>query len=140
MHLRRFDFKGGMILRRSIFFPGVLVILTFLLQSCEKPAEEWNIDLPATSVLKVKSSWGLITSSHLRLREAPDPIARAVTTLWRGYVLEIQARDSELSEVEGRRDYWYRISYDGLQGWVFGGYLRLFDTRDQAERASRELE
>jgi uncharacterized protein YraI len=41
--------------------------------------------------------------------------------------------------VEGKDGYWYQVVYDGLQGWVFGAYLRLFEEEADAQRAARNL-
>lgn len=76
----------------------------------------------------------------LRLREKPLVDAKAVTTLWRGSVLEIVSLWSETKYlVDGELDFWYQINYDGRYGWVFGAYLDLFDSRKKAENASRAL-
>jgi len=121
---------------------GVLLLLSFLpfIQGCSEEHTVPDVELPSTPVLTIKTNWGVITSSHLRLREKPDLESRAITTLWRGYVLEIVSQGPEKETVEEEFDYWYRINYDGLQGWVFGAYLALYDSRDQAEIAAREMQ
>jgi hypothetical protein len=119
--------------------PIVIALASLVLYTCAKPEETTSIDLPATSVLSAKSYFGIITSSHLRLRVQPDITSDAVTTLWRGYVLEILSKDNDLDTVEGQKNYWYQVNYDGLRGWVFGGYVALYESRDEAERAAREL-
>ena len=131
--------ENSTINRRSL---GLLVILMLpLVGGCGKDEERRypEIDLPPTPVLTLETNWGLITSSLLRLREKPDQDSPAVTTLWQGSVMEILSQTSVLEEVEGQTGYWYRVSYDGFQGWLFGGYLRIYGTRNEAERASREL-
>ncbi len=125
---------------------GILLLLclplaVIVLTGCEEAEERRypDIELPVTPVLTLETNWGLITSSHLRLREKPALDSPALTTLWKGYVIEILSQTSGQETVEGITDYWYQISYDGLQGWVFGGYLRVYRSRDEADRASREL-
>jgi len=114
----------------SLFFTG-----------CDKTVERSYpvIELPPTPVLTLETNWGLITSSFLRLREKPALASSAVTTLWQGAVVEILSQTSSQEEVEGRMGYWYRIQYDGFQGWVFGGYLRVYSSQNEAERAAREV-
>ncbi len=108
--------------------------------ACKKTEErEISIDLPTTSVLSVKTRWAVITGSHLRLREHAGTDSRAVTTLWEGNVLEIIARDDAQVRVEDKDDYWYQVAYDGLQGWVFGAYIELYESKEKAEEASRQL-
>ncbi len=85
------------------------------------------------------SRWGVISSAYLRMRTDPDISSKAAATLWKGYILEIISRNSAKKIVDGAGGYWYQASYRGLQGWVFSAYLKFFDTRDEAERYSREL-
>lgn len=105
-----------------------------------KEKEEISVELPTTPVLSVRSTWAVITGSHLRLRDRATTESEAITTLWRGNVLEIIARDETKVRVEGKDDYWYRVAYDGLQGWVFGAYIELCESEQDAERLSNELE
>ena len=120
-----------------------VLIISFILAltGCNGEEEKEPLDIPlhSTPSISMETSWGLISSSHLRLRTDPSLEAEPVSTLWRGYILEILSQTPFSEEVEGMTDFWYRISYDGLQGWVFGGYLEIFNSRDDAERASMEI-
>lgn len=117
----------------------LLLVIPFF-HGCSEEQPLPDIDLPVTPVLAVTSNWAVITSSHLRLREKPALNAAAITTLWRGQVLEIVSQGAEKEVVEDRLDYWYRIHYDGLQGWVFGAYLDFYESREQAELAAHEMQ
>ena len=119
----------------------LILFMTILAADCRKEAvvSYPDIKLPPTPAISLETNWGLITSSHLRLRERPETDAKAISTLWRGYILEILSQTPTMETVEGMSDYWYRISFDGLQGWVFGGYLDIFNSRDDAERAAMEI-
>lgn len=119
-----------------------LTLIFPLLTGCGKKQADEPIALPATSVLSVQTKWGVITSTHLRLRDEPSiESGNPLTTFWRsrGFVLEILSRSDEKMEVEGKEDYWYRIQYDGLYGWVFGGYVEVYETREAAEEAAGRL-
>ena len=117
----------------------LLILIISLFSSCGKKEAYPDIKLPATPLLSLSSRWGVITSSYLRMREKPDINSRAVTTLWKGYILEIVSRSPGEKIVEDKKGYWYQVTYEGLQGWVFSTYLRLFDSLEEAERSSREL-
>ena len=119
----------------SLFFAGLVI-----LGGCEKRGEDSypDVELPVTPVLSLEKTWGLIVSSHLRLREKPSLDAPAPTTLWKGYVIEILNQSSTKDTVEGITEYWYQINYGELLGWVFGGYIEVYRSRDDADRASRE--
>ena len=119
----------------------LLLIMTFVAGSCSREQEVRypDIQLPPTPAVNLQTNWGLITSSHLRLREKPATDAKALSTLWRGSILEILSQTATMENVEGADGYWYRISFDGLQGWVFGGYLEIYPSREEAERAAMEI-
>jgi hypothetical protein len=117
----------------------IILLLSLFSTACEKNREYPDINLPSTSVLSIETNWGVVNSSHLRLREKPRKDALPVALLYRGFVIEITSRTQSLSEIEGKSAYWYHINYDGLTGWVFGGYLDIFDSKDEANRAARRL-
>ena len=110
------------------------------ISSCEKQEQIRPIQLPPTSVLKVQTTWAVINAPHLRLRELPTDSSRVVRYLKAGFVLEIISKTGTLETLEGEENYWYQITFDGLNGWVFGAYLDLFDSKEQADAASRETE
>lgn len=107
--------------------------------SCARIEEIGEIELPVTPVLTVENNWAVIVSSHLRLRDAPSTDSAAIATLWKGSVLEILSKTNLLEMVDDLAGFWYRISYDGLNGWVFGPYLLLYDSQAMAERSASEL-
>jgi uncharacterized protein YgiM (DUF1202 family) len=76
----------------------------------------------------------------LRLRAKPTTDSRAVTTLWRGNILEILSKTNQEETVENELGYWYQVTYEGLSGWVFGAYLDIYRSRKMAQEASEELE
>jgi len=124
--------------RKKIVFYITILILTTVFSGCGKKSDEpLQVELPSTPVLTVRTSWAVISSSHLRLRERPSVESNAVTTLWKNNVLEIISRDEVKQTVEGHNGYWYRVAYDGLQGWVFGAYLELFESEAEARRKAR---
>lgn len=127
------------LLGRTIPALLTVFILSAFAGSCSKETENREITFPSTNVLTVQTSWGVVTSSHLRLREKPTTDSNAVTTLWRGNILEILSKTNESEKVEGEEDYWYQINYEGLNGWVFGAYLDVFRSRKMAEEAAGEL-
>ena len=129
---------GGAGRMMSAILLAILVPLSAM--SCRRVEVVERIDLPSTPVLGMQTMWAVIGSSHLRLRERPSVKSAAITTLWRGYVLEVVSKRNNTETVEGATDHWYQISYDGLQGWVFGGYLELYDSRERATEAARAMD
>lgn len=129
-------------MKKKIYFAAIIcsvLCALVLLPGCrQEKTQEFTIDLPATPVLTVRSNWAVVSSSHLRLREKATIDSRAVTTLWQNNVLEIISRDEVQQEVEGKSGYWYKVAYDGLQGWVFGAYLEMFESETAARRAAQK--
>lgn len=117
----------------------VLLLVSNIFLSCKEEKSIADIKLTATKVLSIQSRWSVINSTHLRLREKPDLNSKAITTLWKGYVLEVVSQNTVSEIVEDEEGFWYQIKYGGLQGWVFGAYLQFFDSKENAERSSREI-
>jgi len=123
---------------KNIIYIITILGMLFFTWSCEKEsAESITLELPPTPVLSARSRWAVVTSTHLRLREKPSVESLAVTTLWQNNVIEIISRNERSEKVEEMNDYWYQVAYDGLQGWVFGAYLEMFESEAEARRTSR---
>jgi len=131
MHRRYYIGKHYLNMERFIY-AAVFFALGFL-SSCGREDGIAPMKLPATSALTVQSTWAVITSSHLRLREIPSTESKALTTLWQGSILEIVSRTSTKDTADDEIDFWYQINYDGLHGWVFGAYIMAFESREIAE-------
>jgi hypothetical protein len=126
-------------LQKYIIILLIITALTAVLGGCMKGEEIPEINLPSTSVLSIQSTWAVVTSTHLRLRENPSTESSAVATLWKGNVLEILTRSDKKEIVEDERDFWYQIKFGGLTGWVFGAYLDVHSSREKAEEAAQEI-
>ena len=117
----------------------ILLLVSNLFLSCKDKKGFPDIKLTATKVLSIQSRWSVINSTHLRLREKPDLNSKAITTLWKGYVLEVVSQNTVSEFLDDEEGFWYQVKYGGLQGWVFGAYLKFFDSKENAERSSREI-
>lgn len=114
---------------------AVLALSAF---GCRAKVEE-TIVLPPTPALSAGSSWGVVTSSYLRLRVAPARDAKVVEGLTRGTVVEILGVTERKETVETQTDFWYRVNLDGIKGWAFGAYLQVVDSRSKAEVMAERL-
>ena len=128
-----------MIRKLSAIIIIFVMIVTLSITGCSKENDIPDIELPPTSILTAQGSWGVVTSTHLRLREGPSLDNGAITTLWRGSVVEIFTRTDTPEVIENEEDYWYQVNYGGLTGWVFGAYLDRFNSREGADKLSREI-
>ena len=116
-----------------------MVLTIILVNACTDERSDRTISLPSTPILSLEANWVVITSTHLRLREQSSIDSPVVTTLWRGYVLEVLSKQNRREEIEGETDYWYQVRYGGLQGWVFGSYLGFHSSYEAAVAAGEKL-
>jgi len=125
-------------MRARLFLLSLLLSLAALFSCGRKPTAE-RIELPPTSVLSIRSTWAVVTSPFLRVREEPLAEARVLAHIRRGAVLEILSRTERKEEIEDAASYWYQVSYEGLRGWVFGAFLEVVDSKLKAESLAAQL-
>ncbi len=116
----------------------MLIFSVFLtLTSCSRGSrkEEFpEIRLPLTSDLVTSFSYGTPKGDYIRIRENPDQESDALEMLWRGNIFEIFTKTGDKETVDGKEDFWYMIRYEGIQGWVFGAEIELFEDLQKAEK------
>jgi uncharacterized protein YgiM (DUF1202 family) len=54
-----------------------------------------------------------------------------------GSIVEIVTSSSNEETIEGKTNRWYQIQFQGRRGWVFGSYLKIFDSLDKARNAAK---
>jgi len=74
-----------------------------------------------------KNQTAIVTDSLLSVRKSSSLKGSVIGSLKKGDTVEILQRGFSKVTINGLIDYWYKIRrrYDGLEGWCFGGYLRL---------------
>jgi len=107
--------------------------------SCTNKESYKKIILPPDSILKGHSNWGVVTSNYLRLRQRPAKNSEVLTGIPKGMIVEILSNTEKMEILEKVTAFWYRINFDGLYGWVFGAYIEVFNTRQEAESYSKEI-
>ncbi|GAB4367569.1 MAG: hypothetical protein Kow009_04480 [Spirochaetales bacterium] len=122
--------------KKNILAILVLGSSIFLPVGCSRKPVTVKVDLPPTPVLTVKANWGVVVSPYLRVRKTPSTNGEVVAHLRNSSITEILSRTAYPETVEGKADYWYEISSEGIRGWVFGSYLKFFDTKTEAEQAA----
>jgi hypothetical protein len=128
-------------------FLNILTICLWLIAgpavSCRKSTED-NIPLQKESHLKIQelkssSGAGVVNVDRLRFRSDNDLHSKTLRYLDRGTIVEIIKRDKGRVRIGEMEDYWYQINYDGITGWVFGYYLDIYSTIDQARAGSKRF-
>jgi hypothetical protein len=116
-----------------------ICVCSVMFFACGKRQNEGPIQLPSTSVLSIRSSWGVVTSNYLRMRINPSKTSSVMDGLTKGTIVEVLSATEKEETIENETALWYRISLDGLKGWVFGAYLEVLDSKSNAEALAREL-
>jgi hypothetical protein len=91
-------------------------------------------------VLSIRSTWAVVKSPLLRVRDSSSSQGTVLSHIRLGAVMEVMTRSDKEDTVENESAYWYRIDYQGLKGWVFGSYIELFDSRSKADKFSASLQ
>ncbi len=81
----------------------------------------------------VPSRFGVVQENAVNVRAVPGATGRVLGQAGRGDILEVV----ELRSVEGNP--WYRLIWEGQEGWIVGTYLRLYDNRPAAADAAAPL-
>ena len=115
-----------------------LVLLAGLVAaSCSGNLPYAGLKLPPTPVLTIQTFYGVVDFAYVRVRSDPLPDAPLVTMLRSGSIVEIVTSSSNEETIEGKSDRWYQILYQGRRGWLFGSYLKIFDSLDKARNAAK---
>jgi len=120
----------------AVLFAAVLAGLA----ACGRSGSSERVTLPPTPVLSIRSTWAVVKSPLLRVRDSSSNQGTVLSHIRMGAVMEVLTRSDREDTVENETSYWYRIDYQGLKGWVFGSYLELFDTRSKADKFSASLQ
>lgn len=115
-----------------LILPVLLIALSAV--SCARSDSQRKVSFPPTPVLTVRSTWAVVTSPLLRVREEPTNKGTVLSHIRMGVVVEVIAKSDKEETIEEQTAYWYRINYEGLKGWVFGSYLEVFDSRSKADK------
>jgi len=127
-------------IRYLLFLILLSLTLLTIMVSCQRQVEPEKITLPPTPVLSIRSSWAVVKSPFLRVREEPFTDAKILTHVRRGAVLEIISHTERKETLENDSSYWYNINYEGLRGWVFGSNIEVLDSKSKARDYSAGLE
>ncbi|MFP4329406.1 MAG: hypothetical protein ACOC28_05250 [Alkalispirochaetaceae bacterium] len=120
---------------------GLLILALLSLAGCGRgggQAEE--LRLPQTPILTAGPQWAVVDEPYVRLFERPQLDAPVVGYDREGSVLVIHSQTNYLAELKGSEEHWYLLEGEVATGWVFGGHLKLFVSRDRAENAATAYE
>ena len=117
----------------------ISITLFLVLFSCSKEEKLKPIPLPPAPISALEEQWGIVTSHFLRIRENPEKGAKILAHLRRGAIVEILTRTTKAEKIDDIEGYWYQVDYKGLKGWVFGGYIKEFESKSEAIKYRNSL-
>ena len=106
---------------------------------CGRSSGSERVSLPPTPVLSIRSTWAVVKSPLLRVRDLPSGQATVLAHVRMGAVVEVIGKSDKQDTVENDTAFWYRVNFEGLKGWVFGSYIEVFDSRSKADAFSVSL-
>ena len=92
---------------------------------------DWQIDLPETKIPRAINQWAI--------NKYPFIESKIVYYLPIGAIIKVLKKDSELSSFDNEKNYWYNIDYEGETGWIFGSFIEVFNTYEEALKRSEEI-
>ena len=122
--------------------PLILLLAAVLISfvSCGRSRGTERVILPPTPVLSIRSTWAVVKSPLLRVRQDPSNQATVLSHIRLGAVVEVLTKSDKEESLENESAFWYRVDYQGLKGWVFGTYIEIFDSRTKAENFAAKLQ
>jgi len=106
-----------------------------MLGSCSRSLES-SLRPPETPLLSGGLGWALVKESYVRLKEKPTNSASDIDHLRKGGVFEVQERVIGSASSSGDKGLWYRLKVENASGWVHEGFIDVYKSREQAERAA----
>ncbi len=119
-----------------------LAIFFFAFVSCKKTESyESEVLLNNSSNLKVEEikknfGVGVVNSDRLRLRSLNDLHSKTLRYLDKGAIVTILAKDNNRVRIDEIEDYWYNVEYEGIKGWIFGYYVDIYSSLEDARYGS----
>ncbi len=128
----------------TVFKPAFIILVLALslasVVSCSRSRGTERVILPPTPVLSIRSTWAVVKSPLLRVRQDPSNQSTVLSHIRLGAIVEVLTKSDKEESLENESDFWYRVDYQGLKGWVFGTYIEIFDSRTKAEKFASKLQ
>ncbi|HOF00962.1 MAG TPA: SH3 domain-containing protein [Spirochaetota bacterium] len=126
---------------KNIHYIAIIAAFFLSFYSCkeESGAKTFYIDLSETRTPSASNQWAITKFDLLKLREIPEEESNIINHLSLGSVIEIIKKENSIKVFDNVKDYWYFIDYKGEVGWIFGSYLEIFNTQEEAIKRSEQI-
>jgi uncharacterized protein YgiM (DUF1202 family) len=130
---------GGVMTSKGAALIAAALLCPLFLLGCGRSGGAERVNLPATPVLSIRSTWAVVKSPLLRVRQEPSNQSMVLSHVRMGSLVEVLTKSDKEDTVENETAWWYRVDYQGLKGWVFSSYIEIFDSRSKAEQYAARL-
>ena len=118
---------------------AVVLVVSLLLSGCGNSDVGNELQIPATPVISARESYAVIEQAYSPLHQDAESDSSILAQMRRGSVVEIIGRTANHQQLDGRLERWYRIRYFDNEGWTFGGWIAVFQTRGRANNYARTV-
>jgi hypothetical protein len=98
-----------------------------------------RINLRPDPVVSLSFRYGVVNLSYVRVKKLPSSSAEDVAYVREADVVEVHESQMGTDVLEEERGYWYHVKAEGVDGWLYSGYISVYDYRSQAELAATML-
>ena len=119
------------------------IIITLFYFSCKKEKIDNIGDLDKKNILKAEEvkkaeKVGVVNVDRLRFRSDNDIHSKTLRYLDKGTIVVIIEKDNIRVKIGEMEDYWYKIEYKGITGWVFGYFIDVYSSYDNAKTGAKK--
>jgi uncharacterized protein YgiM (DUF1202 family) len=112
--------RRNFLIKYTMILAGAIFLLVFA-----SPLRGQELNIIPGGMLEAGDS-AEVTGDYVRIRSGPTLEHRILTKVNRGTMVSIISRGDSLVDVNGQKNYWYRVKLQEgeIEGWIFGLYLR----------------
>lgn len=118
---------------------AALALLALSLSACSCGFGRKGPELPPNPVLGIDSRWGAVTDAYVRVKSEPSSGAEDIAYLRKADIVEVVSRAIGKDCLSEETGHWYGIKTGKTVGWIYSGYVAVYDSREKAQLASRTM-
>lgn len=127
---------------KSLILFSIMIFILFN-SSCKKSNINNISDLDKKNILKAEEvkktgKVGVVNVDRLRFRSDNDIHSKTLRYLDKGAIVTILEKNNMRVKIGEMEDYWYQIEYEGITGWVFGYFIDVYSSYDDAKNGAKK--
>lgn len=125
----------------------LILIVVFSIFNCSKLDKETNKLIEQKKDILLNESlnpiflnqWAVIKYDLLKFRFEPTKDSKIINHLRKGKIVKIIKCKRDIDTFDNQKEHWYFVNYQGQNGWIFGSYLDIYNTYDEALEESKKM-